>query len=278
VGHIVRRNGYVGPVEPSLGADSFSCPHCGAYSHQSWRKLALVSFERDTGPEVISYDNMRNVRIERDADDNSRKRWESFVERIRKNNVTYWYQQYIRTDWSFVNLHVSECYSCNGFTIWVQDRFVYPLKESSIKTHEMMPATIKGDFEEAASILDKSPRGAAALLRLCVQKLMVQLGETGKNLNEDISSQVRKGLEIEVQQALDVVRVVGNNAVHPGQIDVDNKATAMALFELVNMIVERRIAAPEKLKTLFARLPQKQLEQIQKRDAPIANKEQKSGK
>jgi hypothetical protein len=145
------------------------------------------------------------------------------------------------------------------------------LKERSIKADEMMPAAVKGDFEEAASILDKSPRGAAALLRLCVQKLMVHLGERAKDLNEDIASQVRKGLEAEVQQALDIVRVVGNNAVHPGQIDVDDKATAMTLFELVNMIVERRIAAPEKLKTLFSQLPLTALNQIEKRDAPFAD-------
>ena len=63
---------------------------------------------------------------------------------------------------------------------------------------------------------------------------MPLLGEKGKKIDDDIASLVRKGLEPDIQQALDVVRVTGNNAVHPGQIILeDDKATAVALFELV---------------------------------------------
>jgi hypothetical protein len=62
--------------------------------------------------------------------------------------------------------------------------------------------------------------------------------------------------------------VIGNNAVHPGTIDLkDDKATALTLLGLVNMIVERRIAGPKKLMTLFAGLPPGALQQIEKRDA-----------
>jgi len=174
---------------------------------------------------------------------------------------------YQTTDWVFVNLCVSECFSCKGYAVWVEDRVVYPVKDTFITAHESMPAEIKTDFEEAVAIVNTSPRGAAALLRLCVQKLMKHLGESGENLNDDIAAQVRKGLEVEVQQALDIVRVIGNNAVHPGQIDLrDDKATAITLFDIVNMIVERRIASPEKFKTLFAGLPEGTLNAIQKRD------------
>ena len=126
---------------------------------------------------------------------------------------------------------------------------------------------IAPDFEEAGSIVNLSPRGAAALARLCIQKLMKQLGQKGKNINDDIGELVKKGLEVRVQQALDVVRVIGNNAVHPGTIDLkDDKQTALALLELVNMIVERCIAGPAQLKSLYERLPASKLQQIKKRD------------
>jgi len=149
----------------------------------------------------------------------------------------------------------------------VEDKIVYPVSSSVVEPHEMMPAAVKTDFEEAGSVLNLSPRGAAALARLCIQKLVVELGEKGNNLNDDIGELVKKGLEAEVQQALDVVRVIGNNAVHPGTIDLkDDKETAVTLLTLVNMIVERRIAGPKKLMTLFAGLPPGALQQIGKRD------------
>jgi Domain of unknown function (DUF4145) len=65
-----------------------------------------------------------------------------------------------------------------------------------------------------------------------VQKLCVRLGGGGANLNDDIGLLVQSGFPVQIQHALDVVRVIGNNAVHPGEISVDdNPEIAQALFE-----------------------------------------------
>ena len=132
-----------------------------------------------------------------------------------------------------------------------------------------MPDKVRTDYEEADVILDKSPRGAAALLRFAIQNLCIELGEKGQKLNEDIGNLVKKGLRTEVQQALDTVRVIGANAVHPLQMDLkDDPQTCRALFGLINMIVEDCIARPKATEALYNALPTSALEQIEKRDQP----------
>ena len=131
-----------------------------------------------------------------------------------------------------------------------------------------MPPDVRGDYEEPRSIVNRSPRGGRALLRLAVQKLCKDLGEKGKNINEDIAALVKNGLPVEAQKALEVLRVIGNNAVHPGELDLkDDAATASQLFNLLNFIVQDRISEPRQRRKLFDMLPQTAKDQIERRDA-----------
>ena len=95
-----------------------------------------------------------------------------------------------------------------------------------------------------------------------------ELGENDKDINKNIGALVEKGLPKSVQQALDIVRVVGNKAVHPGQIefDVDDKNTATMLMHLLNIIVERMISEPNEINSLYQNLPESVKESIEKRD------------
>ncbi len=78
---------------------------------------------------------------------------------------------------------------------------------------------------------------------------------------------VKKGLSIKVQKALDIVRVIGNNAVHPGQIDLnDNPEIAQNLFGLINVIAEIMISQDKHIDNLYETLPDGAKEQIAKRD------------
>lgn len=95
----------------------------------------------------------------------------------------------------------------------------------------------------------------------------MDLGEKGDNINDDIKSLVEKGLPAEVQVALDSLRVIGNEAVHPGELDLtDDTETATGLFNLLNFVVKDRIAEPKARQRLFAKLPQKAVAAIKKRD------------
>ena len=124
------------------------------------------------------------------------------------------------------------------------------------------------DFNEARRVFSVSARSSAALLRLVVQKLCRHLGYPGRNINTDIGSMVADGkLSPLVQQALDSVRVIGNEAVHPGQIDFDdNPEVALQLFTLINFIVSKMITEPRQIQEIYNNLPSEVLQGIERRD------------
>jgi hypothetical protein len=164
-------------------------------------------------------------------------------------------------------LKICRCRLCGGDSLWVETQLVYPDAKSAPSANEDLPLDVATDYEEARNILSRSPRGAAALLRLAIQKLCAELGEPGENINDNIASLVRKGLPVQVQQALDAVRVIGNEAVYPGQIEVsDNPEIATALFGLVNFIAEKMISEPKAIEHVYRSLPPEKLAAIQRRD------------
>lgn len=172
----------------------------------------------------------------------------------------------------FANLHLSRCFVCRRTAAWISDKLVFPTVEYIARANDDLPDDVKADFLEAAQIAQISPRGAAALLRLALEKLCRHLGKTGK-IDKMIADLVVDGLHIKVQQALDVVRVIGNEAVHPGTIDLrDDQATVQSLFRLLNIIAETMITEQRKVAELFNGLPHEKLAGIEQRNAQALKK------
>lgn len=161
----------------------------------------------------------------------------------------------------------SLCARCGKFSFWYDKKLIYPKSSIAPLPNEDMPKNVKDDFLEARNIVNDSPRGACALLRLSLQKLMPHLGESGKNLNEDIKNLVSKGISSDIQQALDSVRIIGNDAVHPGELDLkDDLSTAISLFHLINYIVNNQISSKKEINKIFEGLPKHKLKGISNRD------------
>jgi hypothetical protein len=166
------------------------------------------------------------------------------------------------------NYFIANCRHCNGNSVWVNKNLIYPLSGTAPLPSPDMPSDIKEDYEEARNILSISPRGSSALLRLVIQKLCMHLGEAGENINNDIAELVKKGMPVKLQQALDSVRVIGNNAVHPGQIDLkDDVETAHKLFVFINVIIDNQITQPKTIDEFYtSKIPENLRQAIDKRD------------
>lgn len=156
-----------------------------------------------------------------------------------------------------------------GMEDYVKGEMIFP--DSSVAPFPVddMPEDVKCDYLEASKIFSRSPRGAAALLRLGLQKLCKHLGEDGKNINTDIRALAAKNiLPPKVIKVADIVRITGNNAVHPGEMsDEDFDQVAAKMFDLLNFIVKKGISEPKELEELYALTPEKPRKDAEQRDA-----------
>lgn len=170
-----------------------------------------------------------------------------------------------------------QCLHCRESSVWGAEsesaavttgRLVYPHRISAPAAHEDLPEQCRADFEEARQVYSFSPRASAALLRLCLQRLLVNLGGAGVKIDTDIKTLVANGLDSHIQQALDVIRVTGNQAVHPSEMNTDDdQNTVLVLFEMINMIVDELVRRPKSIQKQFDSLPLSVREAIERRDA-----------
>jgi predicted RNA-binding Zn-ribbon protein involved in translation (DUF1610 family) len=222
-------------IPPTFNATHFHCPLCGVLAQMEWDRLqARVA---------------RGGRYTMDDSDAARVRCRNCHEDM------YW-----------VNYPAPK--DLQGTTYVVDNwRMVRPAASPGPRPHAQMPDNVRADYEEARSIVAQSPRGASALLRFALQELLEHLGQKGKKPNDAIKALVADGLPVQTQRALDILRVVGNNAVHPLELDLrDDVETATGLFGVINFIVQDRIAQPKEIAKMFDMLPEGSREAIERRD------------
>ncbi|TXN40448.1 DUF4145 domain-containing protein [Methylobacterium sp. WL30] len=254
------------PVSPIMGAKSFNCPHCNALAHQKWfDAYALYTSDPPSLPDdqaLIKFIDENKLNHEYENTVNWAKKYLAGRPFGHRNDN-------FSSDVHLEMFYFTQCFSCEQFSIWVKDKLVFPFFGLDTTPNEDMPADARESFIEASLIFKASPRGAAALLRLALQQILIFLGQPGKFIDKDIGALVALGMPIQIQQALDVVRVIGNNAVHPGQIVIDdNRDVALKLFSLLNIITEAMITQPRQIGKLFEGLPPGAREAIEKRDKP----------
>ena len=265
---INKQNRIVGSNEnytaPEYKKAAFHCPHCNVYAHQKSKEVIL-----------IEYNSLRKVLGFLDEDHPQYDEYEEYSrEQALAEQGSIFRADCRTTDllW-FHSVVVLFCDHCRKYSIWVEQQMVYPDISKAPLPVDEMPKCVKELYNEAKVISNQSPRGACALLRLAIQFLVKKLGEDESNLNTAIANLVKKGLPEKTQKALDAVRVIGNNAVHPGEIDIkDDPEIVGSLFMLLNFICEKMITENKKVDTIYSSLPKGKIEAINKRDNRVDSK------
>ena len=264
------------PRAPSSYEAAFICPHCHAFTQQTW--FSLFGRRSKDPPGTVDAESIRKIAA--GIDDRAAKADDPEVERERAQVFRTWATAVERGDPFLApsesspyvrparNLSMSICFVCQREALWINGRLTYPtFSPDAPQPNDDLNVDIRRDYEEAATVLSQSPRSSCALLRLSIQKLCEQSLERTGDINEMIGELVGRGLSPVVQQALDVVRVVGNEAVHPGTLDLrDDADTARRLFGLVNLIAEVLITQPRHVAELYATLPPNKLQGIEVRN------------
>lgn len=171
---------------------------------------------------------------------------------------------------------MSRCTNCNKSIIWSEKyrEIIYPEIYTIPKPHKELDKNIKELYNEATMICKKSPRGAAALLRLALEKFLKQLNVPGRSLSQMIGNLIKKGVDKNIKNACDIVRIYGNYAVHAGEIDLnDNLEIVRGLFWLINKIAKIELTEKKEIESMFSSLPERKREGIFNRDQNIKRNE-----
>lgn len=244
---------------PTLWKSGFTCPNCGVEAHQNW-------FNCYAANRASSRSDIHKQQPS-PASDAAFAVTPSVTLGTPSQNI------HSQGNIPVHNISISRCYSCSEAAIWIGTRLIWPRFTPDIKPHVHMPAAIKADFVEACSILQLSPRGAAALVRVALEKLINHLVGEAVKPNDGIQTLVDRGMPERVQKMCDAVRIITNDSVHLGTINSnDDLASATKLFHLVNVIVDQTIGLDMLADEVYGELPHDKIQFIEDRKRGAARK------
>ncbi len=184
--------------------------------------------------------------------------------------------QHLHTEWSNFQpgLNLAYCANCEKYSIWKRNNsgesvMIYPLTPSAPRSNPDMPDDVEELYCEAANISVFSHRGAAAILRLCLEKLCNELTNKEDTIDHNLKRLAESDDPIpgRMLKMAHFVRVMGNEAVHPGKIDFnDNPEIVKALFTFINLLVDNQITQLERLDGLIRAQPHDVQKKIMKHE------------
>jgi hypothetical protein len=218
---------------PALLRPAFYCPHCPALAHHDW--VALGYQDGNYWASMAYVD-------EPDPAGSSMK---------------------VRTH----RWHGAQCHGCREWSIWLDDRMVFPQRSAGSPAHVDMPGPVRELYKEAAAVVAVSRRAGAALARATIERLVKELDpEAPRNARLDQRiGRLRERVSTPLGQLLDVVRVVGNGALHADEQSSELLVIALddttgpelieLLLQVANDLVDELITRPRTAREYWDRLP-----------------------
>ena len=136
------------------------------------------------------------------------------------------------------------CSACNQVSILAEgflnnkDRVnpnIYPIS-SARHFPEYVPQQIRNDYEEAAAIVDLSPKASATLSRRCLQGMIANFWGIKENNLAQAIKQLQSKVDVLTWETIDSIRKIGNIGAHMERdvnliIDIDpDEATQLLRF------------------------------------------------
>lgn len=138
----------------------------------------------------------------------------------------------------------SKCRNCNRHAYWAWEQLVAPAVPFGPPPNDDLQGPLLDVYQEARDVAGRSPRAAAALLRLLVERLVHELdgvGHEGERLQVKVDRLRDDGkIDAGTYEAMLAVKIAGDGALHTGQIDTeaeDQGEVVVVLFGIVNHIV-----------------------------------------
>lgn len=138
---------------------------------------------------------------------------------------------------------------CQKLSFWVDGKLVWPAG-GGLHPSQYMPEDAKKIFKEAQSVVNLSPRSACALLRVCLERVVDNIGKQGDCANyksdDKLYNKIKSlNLNNNFQLLCDVCRRAGNENAHSGSLNLDDGETqelAQAMATMINALVDSLIA------------------------------------
>jgi hypothetical protein len=233
-------------VQPHPEADAFTCPHCTCYAYQT-REIMHVDVAETTSYEEWSEFtfNEKDVMVE------------GFLIGVNASRII-----------------TTTCAKCEKPTIWIENYFESADDEDYIETYEMIyPKTfsifdppnedldeeIKTVYKQAAAIVQESPIASCALLRLCMEKIIIKHAnyKGNQNILKNIIDELKDigTIDENIYKAMQSIRIVGNNAIHNGSIKIDdldeNLDMAVLISRYINLMATELITRKKEINSVF---------------------------